>query len=101
MTRQRWVDIIDFLSSEEVSLKSRLASAVHPDMIRADVFLINATHGAPEIITEVVEPDGGDKLLVWSIRRPCLYHPGEIKMEIEDITLIDMISTLVNQIDVE
>ena len=101
MTRQRWVYILDFLVSEEASIKSRLASVVHPDMIRADVFLINATQGTPEIVIEAVEPDGGEKLLVWSIKRPRPFHPEQVRMEIDDITYNDMIGTLVNQIDVE
>lgn len=101
MTRQRWAYILDFLATEEASIKSALASAIHEDMIRADVFLINATMGEPEIVTEVMEPSGGEKLLVWSVKRPAMYRPNLIKMEIQEITYFEMISTLVNQIDVE
>jgi hypothetical protein len=100
MTRERWADILDFLLSQEASIRTRLASAVHPDMIRTDVYLINATRGKPEIRIEVMEPDGGEKLLLWTFNRPELYHPEMIRMEIEDITFNEMISVLVNQIDV-
>ena len=100
MSRERWARVFSFLASEEDSIRTKLAASVHPDMIRADVFLLNATKGNPGIGIEVMEPDGGEKLLACTIKRPVLYYPMLIKREIQDISLYELINTLVNQIDV-
>jgi hypothetical protein len=101
ITRDRWAFILDFLASEEQSVRSLLASSVHPDMVRADVYLTNATTGDPKLVADVVVPDGGEKLLVFSVQRPGPYYPGRLQRQIEGITFYEMISTVVNQIDVE
>ncbi len=100
MTTQRGAFIFDFLVEHENYIKALLAEAVHPDMIRVDVYIANATQGTPKIIVETMEPSGGEKLLVHSIQRPFPYMPQAIAREIENVTFYHMVSMLVNQVDI-
>jgi hypothetical protein len=96
----RWVFLLEFLFENEVNIKSQLFSAVHPDMLRADVVLVNAAEGNPEISANTIFPDGGNRLLLCSMLRPALFHPDRIKSEIVNLTMEEMLMSVVNQIDV-
>ena len=96
---ERWAFILDFLVQNESYIKMLLHGAIHPDMLRTDVVLKNLVKGVPEF-TSVILPDGGNDVLICTLFKSTLYHPETIKQEIENITMMDILSTVSNQIDV-
>jgi hypothetical protein len=97
---ERWAFILDFLVQNESFIKVLLHGAIHPDMLRTDIVLKNLVNGVPEL-TSVILPDGGNDVLVYTLFKPALYHPETIKQEIENIPMMDILSTVSNQIDVK
>ena len=97
---ERWAFILDFLVQNELNIKTILHGAIHLDMLRTDVVLKNLVKGIPEL-TSIILPDGGNDVLVYSLFKPAPYHPENIKREIENITMMDILSTVSNQVDVK
>jgi hypothetical protein len=101
INNDRWLFLLEFLSQNEDYIKSQLFNAVHPDMLRAEVVLNNAVDGIAEITGRAIFPEGGNRLVLCSMLRPALFHPDRIKSEIENLTMEQILMSVVNQIDVK
>ena len=101
INNDRWLFLLEFLSQNEDYIKSQLFNAVHPDMLRVEVILKNATEGIAEITANTIFPEGGNQLVLCSMLRPALFHPDRIKSEIENLTMEQILMSVVNQIDVK
>ena len=101
INNDRWLFLLEFLSQTQDYIKDLLFNAVHPDMLRAEVILNNAAEGIPELTASTILPDGGNRLVLCSMLRPALFHPDRIKSEIENLTMEQILMSVVNQIDVK
>jgi hypothetical protein len=101
INNDRWLFLLEFLSQNDDYIKDLLFNAVHPDMLRAEVILKNAAEGIAEITANTIFPEGGNQLVLCSMLRPALFHPDRIKSEIENLTMEQILMSVVNQIDVE
>jgi len=101
INNDRWLFLLEFLSQNQDYIKDLLFNAVHPDMLRAEVILNNAAEGIAEITANTIFPEGGNQLVLCSMLRPALFHPDRIKSEIENLTMEQILLSVVNQIDVK
>ena len=101
INNDRWLFLLEFLSQNQDYIKDLLFNAVHPDMLRAEVILNNAAEGIAKIKGRAIFPEGGNRLVLCSLLRPALFHPDRIKSEIENLTMEQILMSVVNQIDVK
>ena len=100
ISRSRWAEIVEFISTKEKDVKALLVSAVRPEMIRADVMLHNITEGAPALSSRTILPYGGSTVYVCSLIRPNWLFPDMLSREIQNISVEDLLIFIANQIEV-
>jgi hypothetical protein len=96
----RWVYLLDFLRSDHPHIISILHDAITPGMIRAEVALNNIRNGVPTLSAAITYPDGGNRVVVCTIVRPPLYDPLQLHAEIDRLSVMDMMMTVSNQVEV-
>jgi hypothetical protein len=100
ISRNRWTTIIEFIDSNEATIKTMLAGAIRPEMIRADILLNNVAEGKPQLSARIAMPDGGNSIFVCSLLRPKWFFPNMLCREIQDLAIEDMLIIMSNQVEV-
>ena len=99
INRNRWSNIIDFLISNELDMKSMVYSACCPEMMRVDFILENAAMGDLKISTRTILPEGGNNVVLGSFVRPMVVTPDRLKQRIDSITTAETMYFVANQIE--
>jgi hypothetical protein len=100
MPSGRWAYLLDFLYTDQRTIKSLLHATVDPEMIQTEISLTNILTGIPMLSASVRYPDGGNRVVVCTIVRPPLYDPLQVHEEIDQLSMSDSMMTVSNQVDV-
>jgi hypothetical protein len=100
LSRSRWAEIVGFIHENEADIKTRLLSAIHPEMIRADLMLDNVIEGTPALSPRTILPNGGSTVYVCSLVRPKWLFPKMLSREIQDLSIEDFLIFIANQVEV-